>query len=180
MEIIYKETCSGYWNCLGPSDWIQLISVMIAMLAAVASYISVIQTRKQFREESEDRRKKYRPYFKIRSLNENEPKKFVFEIINEGFPYYVFNQIEWKGTDGITILEHFNAQMERKRNNQLLERYESFIVYLFLENIDEGEGWFEISGFDIEHNEFRVKSPLIKIKDNDISNDVELTYQYLR
>ncbi|QHA38729.1 hypothetical protein D5E69_23135 (plasmid) [Rossellomorea marisflavi] len=43
MEIMIKEACDkGFWLCLEPSDWISLIAVFIAMIAAVASWGTII------------------------------------------------------------------------------------------------------------------------------------------
>ena len=50
-EVVIKESCSGYWSCLKPSDYIQVIAVFIAMLAAVASWHG-IRTQKKINDEN--------------------------------------------------------------------------------------------------------------------------------
>jgi hypothetical protein len=182
FEVTFKETCVDFWQCLNPADWLQVIAVSIAALAAIASLLAVYITRKQFREESEERRKKYKPFFKIKALNGSDDNGNVnwFTIVNEGFPFYVINDVKWTG-EGVVIKNHFNGMVENKKNNLVTEKYETFAIILEITNITEAfEGYVEISGLDMEHNLFVLKTPLIKIKNGQIENDVDLTYQYLR
>lgn len=172
--------CDEFWNCLTPSDWFQLIAVIIAMFAAVASYLSVLQSRKQFKEESEDRKKKYRPIFKIKKFNISDTKTYWFDIINEGFPYCVITQVKWVGVEGVSIEEHFIGEITREIKGEVQEKYESFLLMIRVDSNTAGEGYFEINGFDIEHNSFSLKSPSIEIKSGKIVNGVQVTYQYLR
>ncbi|WP_117168856.1 hypothetical protein [Paraliobacillus sediminis] len=41
MEITVKEACNGYWQCFSTSEYIQVIAVSIAMIAAIASWFSI-------------------------------------------------------------------------------------------------------------------------------------------
>src|SRR5699024_3767820 len=105
-----------------------MISVIIAMLAAVASFVTVYLTRKQFKEESEDRKKQYRPMFKIKAFYDGEKKgKYFFDIFNEGFPFYIVSELKWIG-NGEVSFDHFNGQIVNKSNNVEIDRYENFTL----------------------------------------------------
>ncbi|MGG0232745.1 hypothetical protein [Bacillus tropicus] len=53
-EMTIKEACnSGFWSCLEPTDWIALISVVIAMIAAVASWMA-IYSQKRINEKNQE------------------------------------------------------------------------------------------------------------------------------
>lgn len=46
-EMTIKEACnSGFWSCLEPTDWIALISVVIAMIAAIASWMAIYSQKR--------------------------------------------------------------------------------------------------------------------------------------
>ncbi|AXY08354.1 hypothetical protein CUC43_16765 [Bacillus thuringiensis LM1212] len=181
-EITIKEACNGFWNCLTPADWLQIIAVSIAALAAIASFFTVYLTRKQFKEESEDRRKKYNPFFKIQALNGSNESQYVnwFTIVNEGFPFYVISDVKWTG-QGVNIKNQFNGLTVNRKNDVITNQYESLaIIFEIMNQTEELEGYIEINGMDIEHNPFTYKTPLIKISNGKITNGAHLTYQYLR
>lgn len=52
-EVAIKEACNGFWSCLQPSDYIQVIAVLIAMLAAIASWRG-IHTQKKINNENKN------------------------------------------------------------------------------------------------------------------------------
>lgn len=53
-EMTIKEACnSGFWSCLEPTDWIALISVVIAMIAAIASWMA-IYSQKRINEKNQE------------------------------------------------------------------------------------------------------------------------------
>lgn len=42
MEIVVKYSCvKGFWNCLDATEWISLTAVVIAMMAAIASWLTI-------------------------------------------------------------------------------------------------------------------------------------------
>lgn len=46
-EITIKEACnSGFWSCLETTDLIALVSVFIAMIAAIASYMAIYSQKR--------------------------------------------------------------------------------------------------------------------------------------
>lgn len=186
-EVTIKKACEGFWSCLTPTDWIQITAVLIAMLAAIASFCTVYLTRKQFREESEDRGKKYRPLFKINALNgtNSNDKQYWFDIVNEGFPFYVINRVEWVGDPGVILKSHFKGYTERKKykGKEVVaeEKYDNYSLIIQVEQSDTGqEGYIKIDGLDMEHNLFQLKTPLIKINQGKIINSIDITHQYLR
>lgn len=47
IEVTIKEACiTGFWSCLQPTDWIQMISVIIAMIAGIAAWRSASASHK--------------------------------------------------------------------------------------------------------------------------------------
>lgn len=53
-EITIKEACnSGFWSCLETTDLIALVSVFIAMIAAIASYMA-IYSQKRINEKNQE------------------------------------------------------------------------------------------------------------------------------
>lgn len=53
-EITIKEACnSGFWSCLETTDLIALVSVFIAMIAAIASYVA-IYSQKRINEKNQE------------------------------------------------------------------------------------------------------------------------------
>jgi hypothetical protein len=186
FDVTIKEACEGLWGCLSPTDYIQIISVIIAMLAAIASFLAVYYTKKQFKEVSDDRRAKYKPYFKIKALNgvNGSSSKSWFDIINEGFPFYVINKVEWRGNEGVIISDFFKGQTERNKtkNNEVVavEKYESLAIIIEINESVSQEGYILVEGVDIEQNSFVFMTPVIEIKNGEIINSSKVTYQYLR
>ncbi|WP_377887964.1 hypothetical protein [Alkalihalobacillus sp. R86527] len=52
-EIIIKEACNGFWSCLTPTNWIQLIAVVIAMMAAIASWFAIFTQQRNHKKNKE-------------------------------------------------------------------------------------------------------------------------------
>ncbi|GGB41596.1 hypothetical protein GCM10011409_18890 [Lentibacillus populi] len=110
IDLIVKESCGGFWNCLNPSDILQLVAVIIAMLAAIASWFSIFV---QARINKKDKESIIVPGIKeieanityILSdwdVNEKLPKKFSnttlpiwnygnTPVFNIGYCYYIEN-----------------------------------------------------------------------------------------
>lgn len=180
IDINIKESCHGYWSCLEASDWIQIISVFIAMVATIISLATVLLTRKQFKEESEERNKKYTPIFKIQELNgvNGFPTQKWFIIKNDGFPAYSIKNVHWVGM-GVTIINYYRSNITKEKNNEITENYEAFSLIIDIDIDLEFDGYFKIIGLDIDNNEFSFYSPRVEIENGEIKNDVDLTYQYL-
>ncbi|OQM47522.1 hypothetical protein B6A27_00310 [Anoxybacillus sp. UARK-01] len=173
-EITIKEACEGVWKCLEPSDWIQLASVMIAMFAAIASYVTVVQQKKQFQVANEERKMRYRPIFKINFFSKNSPTRYIFDIVNEGFAYFVTKEVNWIGEGNIRA-DFFNGRV----GNDTEGRHESLVVLLDFPENANAKGHFEIIGYDIENNKIKFKSPEIIFKDGKIENHLKLSLKYL-
>jgi hypothetical protein len=167
--------CTGFWKCLSPSDWIQLASVIIAMLAAIASYITVNQQNKQFKVANEERKSRYKPYFKINLFNKTKPTQFIFDITNEGFPYFVTETVRWVGEGNISA-DFFNGDV----GNELNGRHHSLVILLNFPEKVNGKGYFEVSGIDIDKNIINFKSPEIIFKEGNIENHIKVAHQYLK
>jgi len=46
IETTIKEACTtGFWSCLQPTDWIQVMSVAIAMVAGIAAWKSAAASK---------------------------------------------------------------------------------------------------------------------------------------
>lgn len=174
FEITIKEVCEGFWKCLEPSDWIQLASVIIAMLVAIASYVTVVQQKKQFQAANEERKMRYRPIFKINLFDAISPTQFIFDIVNEGFAYFVTKEVNWVGEGNIKV-DFFNGEV----GNDTKGRHESLVVQLNIPENANAKGYFEIIGYDIENNKLTFKSPEIIFKDGKIENHIKLSFKYL-
>lgn len=163
----------SFWEVL------QVISVVAAAIAAVGSWRVSAITSKQYKLQKNEKIKKYRPLFKIKSYYK-EGNKYIFNIVNQGYPAFAVNYINWDG-EGVIIKEFFNAELvrsqTRKKVKTEIERYENLTIVIELQDELTTEGFIQISGFDIEHNDFTFKTPLIQIKKSKIINGIKLTYQ---
>ncbi|WP_411955132.1 hypothetical protein ACKXGF_05055 [Alkalibacillus sp. S2W] len=160
----------------------QLIIAVFTAIAAVSSMIVTIITVRQYNLQKKEQIKKYRPFFKIKSYHSNSPYNYFFDIVNEGYPFFAISNISWGG-NGVIIRDYFNAQMERTKHksshSEVIEKYENLLIQIEIEKEVDTEGFIEIRGFDLEHNDFVYRTPLIQIKKGEISNGKHLTFQYL-
>lgn len=174
-EIQIKEVCNGIWNCLESTDWIQLISVFIAMLAAIAAYATVVQQKRQFQAANEERKKRFRPIFKINYFNKTPtPKKYIFDIVNEGFGYFIPKEVNWVG-DGNIKVDYFTGEVGNDKRGM----HESFVLTLDIADTQNARGYFEINIKDIDNNPIKYKSPDIIFNNGEIANDINLSKRYL-
>ncbi|RCW75007.1 transposase [Saliterribacillus persicus] len=109
-------------------------------------------------------------------------RKFTTEFKKQVVALY--DNGKTRDSDGVIIVNQFNGLMVRSyhRGNvrEKIERYENLTIKIHVKENCSVEGHIEINVFDIEHNDFAYKSPLIKIENGKIINESELTYQYLR
>jgi len=173
-ELQIKEVCTGSWTCLEPSDWIQLISVIIAMSAAIASYATVVQQKKQFKVANEERKMKFRPIFKINFFDKTNSTKFLFDIVNEGFGYFIPKKVNWTGNEDVKI-DYFTGEV----GNEKRGRHESLIITLDISTIEHDKGCFEIIVQDMNGELVKYKSPEIIFNNGKIGNDINLSKRYL-
>lgn len=164
-------------------QWISLGAAIVAALAAIASWRVAYITKKQYEIQSDERIKKYRPFFKIKNYHETSQNAYWFDIVNEGYPFYAVVNVKWVGNH-VIVKRQFNALMVHKHTKGNVQtetdRYENLTVSIQVEENVDTEGFFEVVGFDIENNDFSFKSPRIIIKEGKIKNGIDLTYQYLR
>jgi len=164
-------------------DWMQLFSVVVALLATLASWRTVVITNKQLKLQNDEKIKKYRPFFKIKNIDKSGKNVYWFDIVNEGFPFYTLNNVRWVG-DYVVIQDQFKGLTVSSitADKQTIEndRYEAEGVFIKIADNANIEGYFELNGFDLEHNDFVFRSPTIVIKDGKIKNEKNLAYQYLR
>jgi hypothetical protein len=173
--ITINEVCTGFWRCLKPTDWIQLASVFIAMLAAIASYVTVVQQKKQFQAANEERELRYKPQFKINFFDFDTQNKLIFDIVNEGFPYFITKEVKWVGDESI-VADFFHGEV----GNDTKGRHQSLVVILKLPSNVSSRGYFEVSGFDIENNLIKFDSPEIIFEKGKVDNRMKLSFQYLK
>ncbi|ASN06841.1 hypothetical protein [Virgibacillus necropolis] len=162
---------------------IELISVIIASAAAIASWGSVVLTRKQYKEQLKDRFKKFRPYFKIKYYNTSDTKQnYWFSLVNEGYPFFVISNARWIG-ESVIVKSQFNGLMVHSEykgsTSKETDKYEALVIKIEVKAESNTEGFIEINGFDLENNDFSFKTPLILIENGEIINGEELTFQYL-
>ena len=163
------------------NDVIQIVSIIAACIAALGSWRAASVISKQYKLQQGEKIKKYRPIFKIKSYHENN-NRYVFDIVNEGFPAFSINYVKWDG-EGVIVKEFFNAEINRTktrgRERLEMDRYENLTIIIEIRDNITTEGFIEINGFDIEGNAFTLKTPLIQIEKGTITNGIKLTYQYI-
>jgi len=164
-------------------QWISLGSTVAAAIAAIASWRVVFITRRQYEIQSDERIKKYRPFFRIKGYHGGSKNSYWFDIVNEGYPFYAVVNVKWVGNH-VLVERQFNALMvhEHTKGNVKTEtdRYENQTISIQIDENCNTDGLFEVDCFDIENNDFSFKSPNIIIKNGKIDNGIDLTYQYLR
>ncbi|KKI91264.1 hypothetical protein WQ54_15680 [Bacillus sp. SA1-12] len=180
-KFLIKETCERLWNCLTPTDWIQIILISIALISVIIAIVAVILTEKQINKQSGEINNRYNLLFKIKTFNsiKGNSRSYWFVITNEGFPFYFIKNVEWIG-DGLSISQHFKGDISNRENNEeVKENYEAFSIVIKDKNGIEMEGYIKIDWLDMENNEYSIKTQIIKLNNGQIINDIDLTYQNL-
>ncbi|MFK4391526.1 hypothetical protein ABH916_003454 [Peribacillus frigoritolerans] len=76
IEITIKEACTtGFWSCLQPTDWIQMISVAIAMIAGIAAWKSASASKEASKIAEKQLKITYEPHLFIKN------EKYVLRYI---------------------------------------------------------------------------------------------------
>lgn len=178
MEIIIKDTgaCNGFWQCLNPTDWIQIISVTIAMLAAIASFLTVLQQKKQFKLANEERRMKYRPKYRIRNVNYDNSNVLVIDIEPIEEHYFIPENVYWRGSKELEA-SFFKGELS---SNKFEGRKDALVVDLKGIKDLTDEGYFEIKGLDIEYNSISIKSPVFQFENGKVKNNLVIWKQFLK
>ncbi|MEH6944626.1 hypothetical protein [Bacillus sp. JJ722] len=124
MEVTIKEACDGFWTCLEPTDWISLISVFIAMIAAIASWLTI------FSQERINKKNQEAIIFPgIKSIKAN-----IEHILSD---WDVKGRVpkKFSGTK-LPIWNHGNSPVFNIRYCYYIENVEDFI-YAGLDDMDE-------------------------------------------
>lgn len=166
---------SGILWGLNPSEWIQLVSVVIAMLAAIFSYMTIRQQRKQFQLERQREDVKFIPRFRINQFNNTNENEIFFDLVNEGFAYFADEKVNWIGTEDITV-DFFNGQVGNDKEG----KHDSLVLLMKINKYKQQKGYFQIEGRDIFNNKKSFKSPEIIFDDKGkIENHIKIFHQYL-
>ncbi|WP_269410369.1 hypothetical protein [Lentibacillus daqui] len=91
-------------------QWISLGSAIAAAVAAMASWRVAFITKRQYEIQSDERIKKYRPFFKIKIYHGSSQNSYWFDIVNEGYPFYAIVNVKWVGNH-VVVKRQFNALM---------------------------------------------------------------------
>lgn len=178
MEIIIKnaDSCNRFWQCLEPTDWIQIVSVTIAMLAAIASFLTVIQQKKQFKLANEERKMKYRPKYRIRNIDYHNSNLLVIDIEPIEEHYFIPENVYWRGSKELEA-KFFKGELS---SNKFEGRKDALVVDLKgIKDLND-EGYFEIEGLDIEYNSISIKSPVFQFENGKVKNHLVIWKQFLK
>ncbi|MER2126311.1 hypothetical protein [Solibacillus sp.] len=179
IEIQIVESCVGFWKCLKPTEWIQLVSVLIAMFAAIASFITVSQQKKQFDAANFERVRKYRPNYKIRFFDINNEDRLILDLDNDGFHFFIPTRVYWDGEKELNC-SFIKGEIESKKNNVLIEKRETLVVTVDIPIKFTDKGIFKLVGYDIEDKEIILETPEFIFEQGMVSNHLQISKQYLR
>lgn len=178
INLELTESCKGFWKCLDTSDWIQLISVIIAMIAAIASYVTVLQQKKHYKEIINERKIRYRPNFKINNCKKRQDNILQIDLVNDGFHFFIPKEVKWKGKYKVNC-DFKKGYVQRKINGEIIDEKELLALIIELpDNVDE-KGKLILIGFDIENNLIQFETPEVIIDNGNIKNTSKLMKQYL-
>jgi len=179
LNIEITEKCEGFWSCLNPSDWFQLAAVIIAMFAAIASFITIRQQKKQFELSNIERANKYKPMYKINYFDFNGPTKLIIELNNEGFQFFIPEKVEWKGKKDL-VCNFIKGDVKRKVGQETVDVYEGLILVTDIPIGFTDEGVFVLIGSDIENTKLELETPKFIFENREIINKLQLSKQYLK
>ncbi|TDQ31901.1 hypothetical protein [Aureibacillus halotolerans] len=184
-QIQLKRPCDAFWSCLTPSDWFQLLAVFIAAVAALLSFLSIVQSRKQSKENLEERRRNLRPIFKIISYDIDSLGKCLFVHKNVGYQFFTVDEAKWFGSNEIEVNKQFNGIMDTKQRTgskvDFQEKTEVIITELNMINRSlSGNGFYCLIVRDIENNLLYLRSPDIQFENGRIINGINVNNEYLK
>ncbi|RST60228.1 DUF1643 domain-containing protein [Siminovitchia terrae] len=154
-------------------DWLQLISVIIATVAAIASWKAVNLTVKQYKLNEKQKAIKIKPIFRIRGIS-RQTNGFFLDLESKGHPFYHIKDVTFTGS-GVEIERYFNGEVGTDKSSAL----DSFAIVVRITKDATTEGAIHITGMDIEGNKFEIKTPVIKIKEGKLENGIDIHKQYL-
>jgi hypothetical protein len=165
------------------SEWIQIISVSIAMIATVFSFITVVMQAKQFKRNNKAAEKRHWPIFRIQLMDRDSSGTF-FCLNNIGFQFFNFAEARWVGDSGAKIVNLFNGEVKNvsgfNKNEKINFKYESLVVVIDFSDTENGSGHFEIDGYDFNGKLIRCASESIEIENNRVKNDIEFSHSFLK
>lgn len=160
------------------SDWIQLMLAIIAGIAAIISVFNVSVTNKQIKQQKKEWEFSYRPVFRVKYVSdfENGPRLIVDTLNN------VFHRIEkvsFSNEEVETEVSTYGLITVRNRAQNEKDVYEGTSIKLKLKNVDDVSGIISLYGVDAIGNKFCMKTELIEIKNQKITNKYDLQNSFL-
>lgn len=149
------------------------------MLAAIASFVTVSQQKKQFAAANFERKRKYRPNYKIRFFKINADNRLILDLENEGFHFFIPTKVYWEGNKNLNC-EFFKGEIVEKSNNVVTEKRETLAIKVEIPSNFTDIGKFKIVGYDIEDQEIILVTPEFIFDQSKISNHIQISKQYLR
>ncbi len=151
---------------------IQTLSVIIAMVASIASWRVATLTAKQYELNKETMENKTKPILIINHI-QRESFGLILWIGNVGFPSYYIKEVN-SSNDKIRIDSHFKGEKDSKEGRE--DRF--FIRIHFAKDITE-KTVISLEGIDINGNEFCLKPPEFIIENGKLKNGDQIHKQYL-
>lgn len=136
------------------NQWIQLVSVFIAMIASIAAWRSARITAKQYKLNEEDTNIRTQPILKIDAINYND-YYFYIRIENIGFPFFYITDVH-TSNDKVTLKEHYKKSYKRREQ----ERDGTFVEFDFER--------YAVSKFIVYIEGINISGAKIKFKTNEI------------
>ena len=180
-----KIVDSGGFLGLDTSEWIQLASVIIAMIATLLSFVTVRQQKKQFFEQQKEHKKNYWPIYKIQFFDNihGSKTKYFFILKNIGFPYFKVTEVKWIGENEIEVNNFFNTEIENSittgGKKVIKDKYDALYIQLDFKEAIDGIGHIEINGYGFDHQPLTLKTKSIHIENKAIKNHIELGHTLL-
>lgn len=153
-------------------EWVQLISVLVATFAALASWMAVRITAKQFKLNEEQKRLQIKPLFRIETIHRTHDG-FFLEINSLGYPFFQIKDVKFT-SEGINIKKQFNGEVGSNRQNVR----DSLIINAEVTPGVSTDGEFIITVLDVGNKEYLQKSPIFRIENGNIKNGIEIHKQF--
>lgn len=156
------------------SEWIQVVSVLIAMIASIASWRVATVTAKQYKLNQEIQKTneiKTKPLLAIERIHRKDWGLFLW-IENLGFPFYNVKEIN-SSNDKIKIKKYFKGVSEIKE-----EFEDKFFILIEYEKDVTAESIISLKGIDVNGNEFCLESVPFIIENGKLINGDQVNKQY--
>jgi len=155
-------------------EWIQVASILIATISAIASWRAVKLATKQLRLNEDEKMLKIKPFFRIESIHRLQDGYFL-EIKSVGHPFYYIKNVEFTG-EGVKIKDQFNGEVGKDKET----RRDSLVINTKVEDDSNTSGVFIMTVLDIEGNEYLQQTPVFDIENGEIKNGLKIHKQYFR